>query len=95
MRLLPLALLLLGLAGCGMLDKPDATPTSLDTVATRIKTQLINQLPLAAAAVNVDQESGVIYLRGFADDAATKKRIETIARKTAGGQKIVNQINIK
>ncbi len=94
MRLLPLALLVVALAGCGMFNKPDTT-TSLDSSATRIKTQLINQLPLAAAAVNVDQEGDAIYLRGFADDAATKQHIEEIARKTAGEQKIVNQIKVK
>ncbi len=95
MRLRPLALVVvLGLSGCGLFNKPE-TPASLDTTATRVKTQLINQLPLAAAAINVDQEADVIYLRGFADDAATKQHIEAIARKIVGAQKIVNQIKVK
>lgn len=95
MRAPLLGILVLMLAGCTILDQTDPTPTRLDTLATKIKTRLVNDMPLAAAAVQVDQQNGVIYLRGFADDAATKQRLEAVARKDAGDRKIVNQIEIK
>lgn len=95
MRIAALGALLLALSGCGIFERSDEQPASLDTTAIRIKTQLINQQALDAAAIQVDECNGVIYLHGFADNEAKKRRIEALAREVAGDRQIVNQIEIR
>jgi osmotically-inducible protein OsmY len=95
MRTLRIAALTLGLISCAMHEPVNDQPQTLDTLATRVKTELINQAPLDAAAVEVQQRDGVIYLRGFADSEAKKQRMEAIARQVTGAHRVANQIQVK
>ena len=95
MRTLRIIALAVTLSSCVLREPANEQPQTLDTLATRVKTELINQTPLDAAAVQVRQQGGVLYLRGFAESEASKQRMEAIARQVAGEHRVVNQIQIK
>ena len=96
LRNIALALALAPLLGsCAQQETVTDQDVMLDTLATRIKTEMINQVPTDAAAVEVQQQGGVIYLRGFADSKASRQRMEEIAREASGDRRIVNQIRVK
>lgn len=82
------------LAGCAPVDEKAPTP-DLDSLAMQVKTELINAQPLAAAAVQVQQRDGRIFLTGFADNQTQKQELERIARRAAAGRTVVNELKIK
>ena len=89
-----LVVLALVLSACAPFQDKAETPQLAD-LATQIKTRLINEQALDAAAVQVEQQNGNIYLRGFADSEAKKQRLESIAREVAGDHPVINQIEVK
>ena len=94
MKRLSTALLALVLSACAPFQEQPETPELAD-LATQIKTRLINEQTMDAAAVQVEHEDGSIYLRGYADSEAKKQRLEQIARDAAGDHPVVNQIEVK
>ena len=89
-----MTLLALMLSACVPFQDQSETP-ELANLATQIKTRLINEQTLDAAAVQVEQKEGTIYLRGYADSEAKKQRLEQIARDAAGDHPVVNEIEVK
>lgn len=95
MRTIATMALLTLLTACAPMQDKEREQADLNGVAMQVKTQLINQDPMAAAAVQVEQRGDQLYLTGFADSAAKKKKLEQIARQAAGGRTVVNQLEIK
>lgn len=91
-----LTLLMLLLSGCAPSQQRDEASTpDLASIAMQVKTHLINAEPLAAAAVQVEQQSGKLYLRGFVDSEAKKRELERIAGQAAGSRTVVNELQVK
>lgn len=93
-RILGVVLAVMLLGGCTLFQDSGQQEQRSD-VASRIKTRLINEQSLDAAAIQVEQAGDTIVLRGFADDEAKKKRLEDLAREVAGNRQIDNQIKIR
>lgn len=93
-------ILSLSLAACVPMQEKDrekeqSEASALGSKAMQVKTQLINQAPTAAAAVQVKQRGGKLVLTGFADSEAQKRQLEQIARQAAGGQAVVNELQVR
>lgn len=98
MRVALAGIMIAALAACTPTQEKEsgqAEVRELDSLAMQVKTELINQEPMAAAAVQVKQRDGKLYLTGFADSEAKKQQLEQIARQAGGGRTVVNQLEIK
>lgn len=94
MKSLAAALLVLCVSACTWFQDTQPEP-QLGSLANRIKTHLINEQPLDAAAIQVREVGQTIVLDGFAESQAKKQQLESLARAVAGERKIVNQIQIR
>ena len=69
--------------------------TSDASVTTLVKANFTNEKLLKDSAIDVDTTNHVVTLRGTVDSAAAKERAETIARRTDGVTRVVNQLIVR
>jgi osmotically-inducible protein OsmY len=79
----------IGLTGCNL-----AQQRADDELAARIDRALLASDELNLSRIEVNVESGVIYLSGMSDDHESKVHAEKEARALAGDRKIVNKVEI-
>ena len=86
----------LALTGCASLSneiQPD--PRGDTVIATRIKTKLIDAPELAAAAINVARDRGIVTLTGFVESEPQFQQAETMANTTPGVRRVINRLEVK
>ena len=87
-----LALLLVACAG----PQPGPAAPDGDTqLALAVKTRLIEDGQLAAAAIGVDAQAGRVILDGFVDSDQARQRAAELARQVSGVAVVDNQIEVK
>ena len=61
-------------------------------ITTKIKSKLIATPDVPGMKVNVSTEQGVVTLEGTVKSADEKANVESIAKETAGVQKVMNKL---
>jgi len=83
--MMALALAVAGLVGCAKNQAPDVAGNVRDS---------LKQAGLGDVSVSQDRDRGVVTLAGNVRQAADKDRAEQIAKSTAPGQVVANQIAV-
>jgi BON domain-containing protein len=88
------ALVFLGACG-GMRINPPQKPPDDQTVATRVRTSLLNAPNVHANEVNVDVAAGVVTLTGTVHDQNEVNAAVGAARKVEGVRDVRNELHTK
>jgi len=91
--LLPVALLVLAATGC-MSTRPASVQVDDAALTTQVKAALAADATTNPLRVDVDTNEGVVRLSGTVDDAANRRRAETVASKVDGVRRVVNDIQV-
>ena len=95
-RWLLIACFVLTLSGCASLSNQIQPATREDTViATKIKTTFIDTPELAAAAIHVESDQGIVTLTGFVESKPQRQQAETLAKTIQGVRRVINRIEVK
>lgn len=70
-------------------------PAADAATAARIKTALIEDPDLDAAAINVDVTAGVVQLKGFVETEAQRRQAANAAKNIPGVGQVKNDIEVK
>ena len=79
----------IGLTGCNL-----ARQRADDELASRIDEALLASDELNLSRIEVNVESGVVYLSGMSDDHESKVHAEQEARALGGDRAIINKIEV-
>jgi len=84
-------------AGCSVMRGQETVGAYIDdkAIATSVKTKLIADKTVDAAAVNVDSLNGTVSLSGFAKSTVEKNQAEYIARNTNGVRQVLNNLAVR
>ncbi len=86
----------LTLGGCASLSSQIDPEAREDAVlATKVKTNFIDTPELAAAAIHVKSDQGVVMLTGFVESQPRRQQAETLAKTTEGVRRVINRIEMK
>jgi len=98
-NILPFALAacLLVLSGCAVTRGQETTGAYIDdaAISTQVKTKMIEDKNVDAAAIKVDTLNGTVMLSGFAKSTTERTSAETIARSVSGVKSVRNEISVK
>jgi osmotically-inducible protein OsmY len=87
----------LALAFSGLVSASYAQDTGMsadETITNNVKTSIAQRPDLKVDHVTVSTEDGTVYIRGMVDTAAEKRDLESIAKKTTGVKKVVNETSV-
>ncbi len=96
-RLLPLSVLLLCgvFAGCRTNETPEAQVHDMEITAS-IKSKMASDVGLSTVPnVSVNSTNGIVTLSGQVDSAATKAKIETLAKSVPHVVRVVNNLQVQ
>jgi len=84
-------------AGCAVVRGQETVGAYIDdkAIATSVKTKLIADKTVDAAAVNVDSLNGTVKLSGFAKSSTEKAQAGYIARNTKGVREVLNDLTVR
>lgn len=89
-----LAAAALAVAGCAMTE-PFVQLVNDSHMTTSIKTRLaMDAHPSTLTAVGVHTSDDVVRLTGTVTDEAERQRVETIARRLAGDNRVVSELRV-
>ena len=91
------ALALLTAAGCAVTRGQETTGAYIDdsVITTQVKSRMVENKDVDAAAISVETLNGTVMLSGFAKSATEKNTAESIARKVNGVKSVKNEIAIR
>jgi osmotically-inducible protein OsmY len=91
------ALALLTAAGCAVTRGQETTGAYIDdsVITTQVKSRMVENKDVDAAAISVETLNGTVMLSGFAKSATEKNTAEAIARKVNGVKSVKNEIAIR
>jgi hyperosmotically inducible protein len=91
-----LATIALTVAGCGTMSVSPIAQFLDDTATTTaIKTRLATDAGVGSlAGIGVQTSDDFVHLTGTVSDAAERERIETIARRIAGDNRVVSDLHV-
>jgi len=91
------ALALLTAAGCAVTRGQETTGAYIDdsVITTQVKSRMVENKEVDAAAISVETLNGTVMLSGFAKSATEKNTAEAIARKVNGVKSVKNEIAIR
>jgi hyperosmotically inducible periplasmic protein len=91
------ALALLTAAGCAVTRGQETTGAYIDdsVITTQVKSRMVENKDVDAAAISVETLKGTVMLSGFAKSATEKNTAEAIARKVNGVKSVKNEIAIR
>jgi osmotically-inducible protein OsmY len=85
----------LALAGCASLSEPFVQLVNDSSMTTAIKTRLATDAHLSTlTAVGVHTSQDMVRLTGTVADEAERQRVETIARRLAGDNRVVSELQV-
>jgi len=70
------------------------TTSSDETVTANVKSMLAQRPDLKVDRVKISTKDGIVYLTGAVDTTAEQRDLESIAKKTSGVKKVVNQTTV-
>jgi hyperosmotically inducible protein len=96
-RLLSVVLLVTSLtSGCVALTGKTAGRNVDDaTITASVKTHLAEQKADTLTRIDVDTNNGVVSLNGVVDSVEMKQQAGEIARRTAGVERVVNNLQVQ
>jgi hyperosmotically inducible periplasmic protein len=91
------ALALLTASGCAVTRGQETTGAYIDdsVITTQVKSRMVENKDVDAAAISVETLNGTVMLSGFAKSATEKNTAESIARKVNGVKSVKNEIAIR
>jgi hyperosmotically inducible protein len=91
------ALALLTASGCAVTRGQETTGAYIDdsVITTQVKSRMVENKDVDAAAISVETLNGTVMLSGFAKNATEKNTAEAIARKVNGVKSVKNEIAIR
>jgi osmotically-inducible protein OsmY len=84
-----------GCAGIFSRERVKEEPSEDVKMAMSIKSKLLQESGLNAAAIHVEAKEGIIQLSGFVDTESQRQRASAVARSVSGVQHVNNQIQLK
>lgn len=88
-------LLVTSLAGCqAMTGKTAGENVDDASITASVKTKLVADKAANLTRIDVDTNSGVVYLNGIVQSSQQKAHAEQLARDTKGVKKVVNNLQI-
>ena len=84
-------------SGCAVTRGQETTGAYIDdaAISTQVKTKMIEDKNVDAAAIKVDTLNGEVMLSGFAKSSVEKNTAESIAMKVKGVKAVKNQIVVR
>lgn len=77
---------------------PRRPPKNYQRSSTRVREDVCEALTqdgfVDATDIEVDVERGVVFLRGFVTDRASKRRAETVAERVLGVEDVMNELRL-
>ena len=91
------ALALLTASGCAVTRGQETTGAYIDdsVITTQVKSRMVENKDVDAAAISVETLNGTVMLSGFAKSGTEKNTAESIARKVNGVKSVKNEIAIR
>jgi len=91
-----LAIVLVSLAGCGVMGgKSTADVVDDATITAAVKTKLVADRTSNLTRVDVDTTNATVYLKGTVESAEQKARAEQLAWDAKGVRGVVNQLQVQ
>ena len=85
----------LGLAGCASMTDSFVQLVNDSTMTTEIKTRLATEGNLGTLTkVGVQTSNDMVRLTGTVADEAERRRVETIARRQAGDNRVISELQV-
>ena len=84
-------------SGCAVTRGQESVGAYIDDAAitTAVKSKLVADKTVDAAAINVETLNGTVQLSGFAKSAAEKAQAEELARQAKGVKHVKNSIIVR
>lgn len=91
------AIVLLGATGCAVTRGQESVGAYIDdsAITTAVKSRMVDNPSVDAAAISVETMKGTVMLSGFAKSAAEREVAENLARKTDGVKAVKNEILVR
>ena len=91
-----LLVLVMAIAGCeSMTGKSAGTNVDDATITASVKSKLVADRAANLTRVDVDTNSGTVYLNGTVDSPEQKARAEQLARQAQGVKSVVNNLQVQ
>jgi hyperosmotically inducible periplasmic protein len=91
-----LLVLVMATAACeSMTGKSAGTNFDDATITASVKSKLVADRAANLTRVDVDTNSGTVYLNGTVDSAEQKARAEQLARQAQGVKSVVNNLQVQ
>jgi osmotically-inducible protein OsmY len=85
----------LALAGCSTMTDPFVQLVNDSTMTTEIKTRLATDAHLSTLTqIGVHTSDDMVRLTGTVADEAERQRVETIARRIAGDNRVTSELQV-
>jgi osmotically-inducible protein OsmY len=85
----------LALTGCGTMTESFVQVVNDTSMTTEIKTRLAKEARLSTlTAIGVHTTDDIVRLTGTVADEDERRRVETIARRTAGDNRVVSELQV-
>jgi len=91
------AIALLSTTGCAVTRNQESVGAYIDDTAitTSVKSRMVDNKTVDAAAISVETLNGTVMLSGFAKNSAERTVAESLAWKTDGVKAVKNEIAIR
>ena len=91
------AIALLATTGCAVTRNQESVGAYIDDTAitTSVKSRMVDNKTVDAAAISVETLNGTVMLSGFAKNSAERSVAESLAWKTDGVKAVKNEIAIR
>ncbi len=91
------AIALLSTTGCAVTRNQESVGAYIDDTAitTSVKSRMVDNKTVDAAAISVETLNGTVMLSGFAKNSAERSVAESLAWKTDGVKAVKNEIAIR
>ena len=91
------AIALLATTGCAVTRNQESVGAYIDDTAitTSVKSRMVDNKTVDAAAISVETLNGTVMLSGFAKNSAERTVAESLAWKTDGVKAVKNEIAIR
>jgi osmotically-inducible protein OsmY len=88
-------LLVVALAALAAAPAAEKFPLTDDLLYDRVIRRLANDRDLKTTAIDVEVKDRVVTLRGLVESEKLRQRAETVARKTDGVKKVINELKVR
>jgi len=84
-------------SGCAVSRGQETTGAYIDdaTITTKVKSEMVEDKNVDAAAIKVETLNGTVMLSGFAKNSLEKETAERIALKVKGVKQVKNEIAVR